>query len=167
VFKRDVSELGVAFIAQHEGLRRKVYLDVGGLETIGVGHLLTRGEKTSRNIVINGQECLIDQGLSVQQCHQLLRQDLQNAVEIVNRSVHNDLGQNEFDALVSFVFNVGGRAFRQSSLLRRVNFGMFGSVPAEFRKWIYVKGVKSEGLRRRREAEAKLWFTGDYGLEEQ
>lgn len=164
--KRDVSELGVAFIAQHEGLRRRVYLDVGGLETIGVGHLLTKAEKANRKIVIDGQECPIDQGLTVQQCHQLLRQDLQKAVEIVDGAVQVDLEQNEYDALVSFVFNVGGGAFRRSSLLKRVNFGMFGSVPAQFRKWVYVKGVKSEGLRRRREAEAKLWFTGDYGLGE-
>lgn len=73
------------------------------------------------------------------------------------------LTQSELDALVSFVFNIGNRAFRDSTLLRELNAGRRDRVPAEMRRWNRTGGRVSEGLRRRREDEIRLFVHGDYG----
>jgi lysozyme len=67
------------------------------------------------------------------------------------------LSQGQFDALVSFAYNVGVGAFGKSTLLKRVNAGRFEDVPAEFMKWTRGGGIELSGLVRRRRAEVKLW----------
>lgn len=154
---RTISNKGIEFIARLEGMRRRVYADEGGLATIGIGHLLTQAELASGTIIIGSQEIPYGQGLTIDQCYELLRQDLVAPAAAVARAVTAGINQNQFDALVSFVFNVGCSAFSRSTLLQCINAEELNEVPGQLRKWIYVNGGKSDGLRRRREAEIVLW----------
>ncbi len=160
---KTISERGIAFITRLEGMRRNLYDDAAGLPTIGIGHLLTQDERKGGMIDVDGQDLVIANGLTIEQCYRLLRQDLRDPSATVNRSVIAEINQEQFEALVSFVFNVGSSAFNHSTLLRHINAGSFDRVPEEFRKWIYANGMTCEGLRRRREAEIELWNIGTKG----
>ena len=72
------------------------------------------------------------------------------------------LAQHQFDALVSFVFNVGGGAFRESTLLRELNAGDYDAVPRELNRWVKAGGRTLPGLVRRRGAEGVLFSRGKY-----
>jgi len=156
---KTISKEVIEFISRLEGMRRNVYLDEGGYPTIGIGHLLTGAERASGRITIDGEECPIARGLTIAQCCKLLKADLKSPAAIVNQSVLVEIKQNQFDALVSFVFNVGSSAFNRSTLLQYINQGEFELVPEQLRRWVFVNGRRSEGLRRRREAEIVLWNT--------
>jgi lysozyme len=153
-----MSEHGRRLLAHWEGFERNVYLDVAGLPTIGVGHLLTKDELSSERIVIGGDPIDYTLGLTDEQVYDLLGQDLERFERVVNDSVEPDLAQHQFDALVSFAFNVGGGAFRQSTLLKRLNARDFADVPSQLRRWIRSGGRIVQGLVNRRENEIKLWL---------
>ena len=127
--KMQMSEKGKELLAEWEGVELKVYKDVAGLPTIGVGHLLTQDELTSGKILIRGEPIRYADGLTKTQAMDLLDQDLERFEEAVNESGKVDLKQNQFDALVSFTFNVGSNAFRNSTLLRLLNQGNYSDVP--------------------------------------
>ena len=129
----------------------------GGKLTIGVGHLLTPGELASGNIWIQGQAVPYAAGLSDPQILDLLGQDLAGAVQAVNAGVEVGLNQNQFDTLVSFCFNVGSSAFKNSTLLRLLNLGAYVEVPAQLRRWVRCNGEVAPGLVSRRERELELW----------
>jgi lysozyme len=153
-----MSDHGKRLLAQWEGFERNVYLDVAGLPTIGVGHLLTKDELSSERIVIGGDPIDYTLGLTDEQVYDLLGQDLERFERVVNDSVEPDLAQHQFDALVSFAFNVGGGAFRQSTLLKRLTARDFADVPSQLRRWIRSGGRIVQGLVNRRENEIKLWL---------
>lgn len=157
--KRIISSNGIAHIRKFEGCNPYVYEDQGGYPTIGIGHLLTRTENMTGKIYINGEPVFYHQGLSEQQCVALLKQDLAVPVNTVNEAVIVPLNQNQFDALVSFVFNIGCGNFKRSSLLRVLNSGNYDKVPEQLRLWAYVGEKISKGLQKRREEEIKLWRT--------
>lgn len=138
------SDEGIALIAQFEGFRSKAYVCAGGKWTIGYGH--TKGVK-------EGDVITEAEGL------RLLREDVANAEAAVRKWVHAPLKQNQFDALVSFVFNVGAGNFAASSLLREVNCDAndFADIRPRFMAWVYAKKRKLEGLVRRRKAEADMY----------
>ena len=152
-----MSDHGRKLLAQWEGFERNVYLDVAGLPTIGVGHLLTKDELSSERIVIGGVAVDYTGGLTEQQVYDVLGQDLARFERAVNDSVEPDLTQNQFDALVSFTFNVGEGAFKQSTLLKRLNARDFADVPAQLRRWNRSGGKVVQGLINRRENEVRLW----------
>jgi len=154
-----MSQRGIMLLKTVEGCSRFVYEDQGGYPTIGIGHLLTRTENMTGKIYIDGEPVYYHQGLTDQQCIALLKQDLAVPVEAINDAVIVDLNQNQFDALVCFVFNIGCGNFRRSTLLRVLNSGNYDQVPAQMRLWAYVGGNVSKGLQKRREAEIKLWRT--------
>jgi len=153
----QVGQSGKKLFQEWEGLELNEYLDSGGAPTIGVGHLMTRSERMSGKIMINGKGVVYRNGLSVQQCWDLLDQDLDFAEASVNSMVNVSLNQNQFDALVSFIFNVGESAFRNSTLLKVLNAGHFDQVPAQLRRWIRDNGKVVKGLVNRREKEIALW----------
>ena len=165
--KMYCSPVGMAFLEEVEGAHRFVYPDSGGEPTIGIGHLLTRSENTSGKIVIrNGMGVSIvkvEDGLTDMQMYDLLRMDIARAENSINQKVQSSLfnkvylEQFQFDALVSFVFNVGVTAFCNSTLLKRINAGRFVDVPFEMRRWKHVKGKVVQGLINRREKELQLW----------
>ena len=151
-----ISEKGKQLLIDWEGFIPNEYLDSGGAATIGVGHLLTKSEKSSGKIWIDGDDVLYRNGLTVDQCMQLLEYDLQPAEEIEN-FIYVDLSQNQFDALVSFTFNVGNDAFIGSTLLKLLNQGHYEQVPVQLRRWVHDNGRVVQGLVNRREKEIKLW----------
>lgn len=155
----QVGRHGKNLFKEWEGLVTHDYLDSGGAPTIGIGHLLTRSERTSGKIVIRGQAFVYRNGLTEQQCWDLIDQDLDGSERTVNGAVTVPLNQNQFDALVSFAFNVGDGAFCGSTLLRLLNQGQYDQVPAQLRRWVRDNGHVVQGLSNRREKEISLWNT--------
>lgn len=138
------SPRGIELIKRFEGVRLKVYKDAAGLPTIGIGHLLKPGEK-------------FPGGITEAQAEDLLRNDLADAEKAVATSVTVQLAQHEFDALVSFTFNLGGGALRKSTLLKKLNAGDRKGAAAEFGRWTKAGGKELAGLVKRRAAERKMF----------
>lgn len=153
----NMSQNGKELLAQWEGIRNNVYKDVAGLETIGVGHLLTKEELRTGQIVIKGQSFDYRKGLDNGEVMDLLSQDLVRFEEAIQDEVHVRLSQNQFDALVSFVFNVGIGAFKESTLLKILNRGSYDAIPDQLRRWVKAGGKTVQGMVNRRENEIKLW----------
>jgi lysozyme len=153
-----MSERGRQLLTQWEGFRTSVYNDAAGLKTIGVGHLITRDELSSGEIIIGSKPVRYKTGLTEEQVGALLAHDLQKFEDAVMRAVKVPLEQNQFDALVSFAFNVGVEAFNNSTVLKALNAGKFADVPDELRRWTTAGGSNVPGLVTRRENEIKLWF---------
>ena len=152
-----MSQNGTKLLAEWEGFETEVYDDAAGLPTIGVGHLLTQNERDTGRITIKGQAVDYQQGLSEQQVLDLLAQDLERFEAAVNDGVQVALNQNQFDALVSFAFNVGRQAFKSSTLLKKLNQGLYDEVPEQLRRWNKAGGNVIQGLVNRREKEIALW----------
>jgi lysozyme len=153
---RSVTQRGLDAIIRHEGVRKNAYRDVAGLLTIGVGHLLTRSELSSGKLRIGIDVVRWDKGITDSQCRVLLEQDLDVAEAAVSRD-DRGLTDAQFDALVSFVFNVGVTAYENSTLRRKLLAGDLDAVPAQMRRWNRAGGVVVPGLMRRRMEEASLW----------
>lgn len=137
------SQKGIELIKQFEGLRTVAYKDTGGVWTIGYGH--TGGVKSNDKITPAVAEMY-------------LREDLKTAEKAVNMQMLN-INQNQFDALVSFVFNVGSGNFIRSTLLKKAKQDPDDpSIRNEFLKWVYAGGKRVKGLEKRRKAEADLYF---------
>lgn len=143
------SDSGLEFIRHHEGLETKAYPDPGSDDghpwTIGVGH--TRGVK-------KGDTCTIEQAM------EWLREDVRDAEAAVLRLVDVPLSQDQFDALVSFVFNVGAGALEKSTLLRMLNSMDYFGAAVQFERWNKNDGRVMAGLTRRRKEERDLFETG-------
>ena len=149
-FRVDLSSKGLAFIARLEGFSPTWYECPAGKQTIGYGHARLGGE-------------VIDQPITREFGLALLRRDAQHAADTVRRQVNVVLQQHEFDALTSFVFNVGGEAFQHSSLLKYLNHDMPRVAADEFEWWAHNSGGRVlPGLERRRAAEKRLFLTGEY-----
>ena len=142
----NTSPKGIALIKEFEGLRLKAYQCPGGVWTIGYGH--TAGVKPG--IVITKA-----------QAEEYLKADL-IAFERYLNGLGLALNQNQFDALISFIYNVGTGNFSSSTLLRKVRVNpQENSIMDEFLRWVYSKGRVLPGLQRRRLAEMKLYFSND------
>lgn len=152
-----MSDKGRALLTQWEGKRDIVYADSAGLPTIGVGHLLTKDELTSGKILIFGVAIKYHDGLTDSQIDRLLTQDLAGSEGAVNSGIGAPLNQNQFDALVSFVFNVGRVAFFQSTLRKVLNDKKYHEVPPQLRRWNRSGGKIIKGLIARRENEIRLF----------
>lgn len=133
---------GLEIIRHFEGLRLSAYPCSAHVWTIGYGH--TAGVSPGDSI-------------SAEAAERLLRQDITEAEKTVSRYVSVPLSQNQFDALVSFVFNLGAGNFRTSTLLKKLNAGDTAGASEEFLRWINAAGRPLPGLIRRREAEKALF----------
>ncbi|KQR47869.1 MULTISPECIES: lysozyme [unclassified Microbacterium] len=149
----DISAKGLAFIGGWEGFRARLYDDALGHCTIGFGHLVHRGGCSGNEPAGFRDGITRAEGLA------LLRADAKIAERAVNESVHVPLTQHKFDALVSFAFNVGSGAFRDSTLLTVVNGGRHADVPAQLMRWT---NGGLPGLVNRRRAESALYVHGVY-----
>jgi len=154
---RQVTQRGLEAIIRHEGLVLTPYRDVANLLTIGVGHLLTRSELSSGKIVIGLEAVKWKDGITREQAMSLLRKDLQIAERVVEQDNGRSMTDGQFDALVSFVFNVGVGAYIGSTLRRKLLAGDMDAVPEQMKRWDRAGGIRVAGLARRREAEAALW----------
>ena len=146
---RHLTDDGLALIKRFEGFAPEVYVCPGGWPTIGYGHVVRDGE----------QDRYAD-GIDEATAEALLRRDVEVAERAVLRLIRVPLEDGRFDALCSFVFNLGAGALQRSTLRRKVNRGEHGAVPAEFRRWVWAGGRRLKGLVRRREAEAVLYAEG-------
>lgn len=145
-----LSTAGAVGIATHEGTVPTVYLDAVGIPTVCVGHT---GPDTSRDQV--GKVTL-----SPERCAELLKQDTATAQRAVGRLVTEPVTQEQFDALVSFTFNVGGGNLASSTLLRKLNAGDCHGAAAEFPRWNRAKGRVLNGLSKRRADERATFEAG-------
>jgi len=107
--------------------------------------------------VINGVPAQYSGGLTNQQVLDLLSQDVKPAEQAVNDGVNVALNQNQFDALVSFTFNVGNGAFTASTLLKVLNQQQYTEVPTQLLRWVRSGGEVAQGLVNRRQNEISLW----------
>ena len=132
-------------IKDYEGVRYTAYLDTGGVWTNGAGHT---GPDVHEGQVVD--EAQVDAWLT---------EDLEEAEDAVNRLVKVALTQGQFDALVSFVYNLGETQFKNSTLLRKLNAGDYEGARNEFKRWVYDNGKIQPGLVKRRYAEAERFAT--------
>lgn len=153
----QISQNGIDLLKSLEGCSKTVYLDSGGAPTIGIGHLLTKSERASGKIAIAGNLIPYVSGLSDEQVETLLKSDLLSPITFVSQSVKVSLNQNQFDALVSFAFNVGVWAFNSSTLRKVLNAGRYDQVPEQMKRWVHDNGKVVRGLINRRNAEIALW----------
>lgn len=152
-----ISRDGLRHLVRSEGSRSKMYRDIAGYKTIGVGHLLTQSELSSGKIIINGQSVKWSAGLTEAQILDLLDQDVGRFEDAVRKNVTVPLKQHQFDTLVSFSFNVGTGAFRKSTLLKVLNAKKYDQVPSQLMRWNRAGGRVVRGLTKRREREVELW----------
>jgi lysozyme len=138
---------GIALIKQYEGLRLTTYKDAVGIPTIGYGHV-------ENPVPLGGTRTI-----SAEAAEQLLREDLQRFEHDVNNMLTVEVTQNQFDALVSFTFNLGPANLQSSTLLRKVNSGDFDGAADEFLKWNHAGGQVLAGLTARRNAEKSLFLS--------
>ncbi len=139
----NISTEGLDLIKSFEGLRLEPYMDANDGWTVGYGHLLRPGEPR--------------RPITEQEAVDLLRVDVASAERTVRRLVLVDLDQGQFDALVSFVYNIGPGAFSRSTLLDRLNQGDYPGAAREFLRWVKDDGKLSRGLLKRRVAERTLF----------
>ena len=154
-----LSDKGAEFIGSFEGFSATLYNDPAGHCTIGYGHLVHLGN-------CDGTEPPeFKKGITKRRAAQLLREDARAVQKTIEEAVGVELSQAQFDALVSFCFNVGSGNFRASTLLKKLNAGNARAVPSELNRWVFAGGKKLEGLVRRRRAEGRLFATGRYSTE--
>jgi len=145
---------GLVLIAEFEGFGAELYNDPAGHCTIGYGHLLHLGPCDGRTDELPYQD-----GITTAQGRALLAEDVVRYEGFVELFVSVPLNQSQFDALVSFCYNVGGGGLRDSSVVTVLNQGRYDDVCAELRKYVHGVGVDEPfpGLVRRREAECRLF----------
>ncbi|WP_191939625.1 lysozyme (plasmid) [Pantoea agglomerans] len=141
-----VSSRGLELIKQSEGIFLQAYRCPANVLTIGYGH--TAGVQPGDVI-------------TAKQADTFLQEDVAESVRAVNRLVTVPLTQNQFDALVSFVFNLGIGNFRTSTLLKKLNAGDYTGAADEFSRWVRAGGKQLPGLIKRRDAEKSLFLLND------
>lgn len=145
------SDRGRALIRAHEGLRLEAYPDPAhgwSIPTIGYGHTSAAGPPK------------VERGMRITEtgADEILRTDLRKFEDYVNSYVRVPLNQNQFDALVSFTFNVGPGNLKSSTLLRRLNGGEYSEAADQFLRWDKAGGKAMPGLTKRRAAERALFL---------
>ena len=142
---RQTTQAGIAIIKRFEGFKAVTYMDSGGKATIGFGHLLKPPEAFL--------------SISQQEAEELLIKDLYTAERAVLRLTRVLLTDNQFDALVSFTFNLGSGSYQRSTLRAMLNRGEYENCATEFPKWSKCGGKTIKGLLRRRLTERDLFLS--------
>ena len=137
-----ISADGLEFIKQAEGCRLAAYLDSVGVPTVGYGHTLD---------VHGGMR------ITQQEADDFLREDLRSVYACIRAYVTVPLSQGQFDALCSFIFNLGCGAFRKSTLLRMLNAGDYEGAEGQFGRWVHAGDSILAGLVKRRAGEAEMF----------
>ena len=145
---RVMSQKGIEHLKLSEGLRLKAYQDTGGVWTIGYGHTSAAG----------GMKVYAGLAITHAQAEQLLKDDLETMTyPVIKRLVKVDLTQGQFDALCSFIYNLGEGQVKTSTLLKLLNAKDYKGASGQFGRWIYDNGKKLDGLVTRRGDEQKLF----------
>lgn len=139
-----ISEEGKNFIKLKEGLKLETYKCSSNVSTIGYGH--------------TGSDVHANMKITKEQAEKLFAMDIQIHENNINKLVKVPLTQGQFDALVSFEFNIGYGAFKNSTLLKLLNAGKYRESAEQFTRWVYSGGKISAGLQKRREEEKRLFL---------
>ncbi len=139
------SRLAVELIISSESFRSKAYQDTGGVWTIGFGR--TTGVKQGDTTTVEVE-------------FTYLMDHMETIESELHRLIITGITQNEFDALVCFVYNIGAGAFANSTMLQKINSANYGEASKEFDRWVYDNGKKLNGLIARRNKEEAL-FRGE------
>lgn len=145
-----ISNKGIALVKQYEGLKLKAYKCSAGVWTIGYGTTIYEdGSKVKEGDVITKERAEI-----------LLAKDLERRwFAIRNQFAKVRINQNQIDAILSFTYNLGIGALNGSTLLKKIKLNPDDpTIRDEFNKWVNAKGKRSNGLVKRRAAEADLYF---------
>lgn len=140
-----ISSAGLTLIRQFEGFSPTPYRCPAGIWTIGYGHVLLPAEE--------GSLLRVDEAMA----KTLLRGDVRHAERAVRRLIRTPLTQSQFDALVSFTFNLGAAALQRSSLRRSIHRREEGEVAQQWMRWVWGGGRKLAGLAKRRAAELRMY----------
>ncbi|MES9843245.1 MAG: lysozyme [Candidatus Sedimenticola sp. 6PFRAG5] len=143
---RHITQEGLDLIKRFEGFSPTIYICPAGYQTIGYGHVVRNEEKER-----------FDAGIDQEQGEELLRRDAQVAERAVLRLITVPLTDGQFDALVSFTFNLGSGALQRSTLRRKVNRAEHDEVPDQLIRWVWAGGKRLKGLARRRAAESAVY----------
>ena len=144
-----LSNHGIDFIKHYEGFSASPYLDAVGIPTIGYG--ITHYDSGRR-------VSMADRPISEFGAMTVLKHEINKIYgHAVNTYVQVPITQNQFDALTSFTYNEGPRAFKTSTMLKYINEGKFDLAQHEFRRWTKAGGRILKGLQKRREAERRLF----------
>lgn len=146
----DISEKGYAIIREFEGFKVEAYLDTGGVWTIGYGTIKYPDGKA----VKRGDKCTRDQA------EQYLKNDCKWVDACLDKSIKYPISQSMFDALASFVYNIGETAFAKSTMLSMINNGDMHGAANQFDRWIFDNGKRIDGLVNRRAKEKSLFKNG-------
>jgi lysozyme len=141
---------GYKLITKHEGLVLKPYLCPAKVPTIGFGNTYYEdGKKVT----------LLDQPITKERAFEMFKEIADRFAKAVSQSVTSDINQNQFNALVSFAYNVGVANFKKSTLLKLVNANPNDpNIKNEFMKWKKANGVVLNGLIKRRNDESNYYF---------
>lgn len=157
-----ISTQGMDLIKRFEGIARKPYRCPAHLWTVGVGSVLypeqIRLRDSRRAMRLKPED---DRVWSDEEIDELFKHDLRRFERGVTRLIHRPLHQHQFDALVSFAFNLGNGALQSSTLRRKINRGDMEGASQEFKRWVRAGGRILKGLVRRREAETQLFIGGN------
>ncbi|HFQ7875731.1 TPA: lysozyme [Enterobacter hormaechei] len=145
----QTSEKGIALIKQFEGCKLTAYQDSVGIWTIGYGWTQP----------VDGKPIRAGMTIKQETAERLLKTGLVSYEIDVSRLVKVSLTQGQFDALVSFTYNLGARSLSTSTLLRKLNAGDYAGAADEFLRWNKAGGKVLNGLTRRREAERALFLS--------
>lgn len=144
----QASPEAVALIKAFEGLSLKPYRCPAGIWTVGWG--------STRGVAAFAEKGLT---LTLEDAERLLQEEVDRVADAVSAALEGlELEQHQFDALCSFVFNVGPGAFEASTLLRKLKARDFEGAALEFDRWVFAGGKRLAGLSRRREAEKRLFY---------
>jgi lysozyme len=145
---RQINKAGLDLVKQHEGFRAKAYICPAGKLTIGYGHVILKHEQHLKHETINKEKG-----------EQILKSDMAKAIRAVERYITVPLNDNQFAALCSFTFNLGGGNLKVSTLRKKLNQSQYHSVPAQLKRWVYAGKKKLNGLVKRRAEEGSLFQT--------
>lgn len=143
-----ISPSGIDLIRNFESLRLNAYDDGVGVWTIGFG--TTKYPNGTR--VKKGDTCTLDQAKAY------MHNDLKAFEQTVSSAVKVPINQNQFDALVSLAYNIGSTAFKNSTLVKRLNEGNYKAAAEQFGLWVNARGKRLQGLVNRRAIEKALFL---------
>lgn len=138
------NQTGLDIIKEYESFSPVPYICPAGKSTVGYGHVVLSGER-------------FDRPLTKEYAEEILAGDVKKAEEAIYKYCGTVLTSNQFSALVSFIFNLGVGAFKDSTLLEYLNEGRIDLAAREFDRWVFCKGKKLAGLVARRKAEQALF----------
>jgi len=138
----NISEEGLSLIKKFEGCELKAYRCAANVLTIGYG--------TTKGVTE-------DMEITKEEAESILKEEMHEYEGYINDMVKVPLKQNQFDSMVSWVFNLGSTNLSSSTLLKKLNNSEYDEVPAQIKRWNKAGGKVLDGLIRRREAEALLF----------